>query len=1366
MMQRKNCLVFMLFSLVVSGTTIFGQTNEDRLDKLKNMIPPSPNAAALGKYGDWPVNQYTGLPNISIPIYDFKEGGVSIPVSISYHSSGNKVGDIASWVGLGWSLNCGGIISRSVRGFPDENQSDGYFIKKQLYQNPDDLCSQSTPSNLTLATQHKVNAANGISDSEQDVYSFNALGKSFSFFIKADGTIVPRPYSKVKVKTNFHQSISAPEDVYWSATLEDGTILEFGGLGYLEMNSNPRFDIGASHFPTAWLLKRIKGINGEIINFSYNVVSIDQDSYFSESDFLKYKIQQLNASQYTCSDYISSIQNRIKTERQQVTMLQVSLIESQSLKVEFEQELSARHDLKGGRALSKIKIISKHSNSIIESFVFNYVYSQCVGSIENWQGVQTVDQDYYRKRLKLTSLEKRTANNLLHQKWGFRYNPVNLPSRRSFAQDHWGFYNGKVNSNTLLPKFFFPLTPAAFQMNQNAGFNLPIYKEGVDRDGNENFALAEILEGIDYPTGGKTDFYFEGNRINLNEEIFNKVSTNALQINVTANSNPIITSNDYVFTITKAQNIKLSLNSYISSNLFLDMPNVKVSASIIRNSNQTVISGISSTLGQSSFSNEVRFNLLDPGSYTLRINSNCSQASFGDDDIVEGSAFLEFEQSQGIQNVNKNTGGLRLQRMITYDAFDTFKNVVMLYQYENPLILSPIDIRKSYFAETEEYSCEVTYPGNGVIPPGYLGCHNKIITRNSSTKYSLGSIQGGTVGYGKVTVLYGYGGINGKKISIFSNEQDSAYLDATEFPHVPTNSRDWRRGNLLKDTIYNSSGVIIATTENVYQYDYRDRMSFFKAGVFVAHSNNSICTMSFCNNPYGDCGILKTCYSISSEQVKLISTVQKTFDANGLNPRISTTFYFYDNPNNLNATRTEFTDSKGLVLKTINRGPLDKSDVNTTTALTPTASLAIDSMLARNIISSPVQQIQYRNNILTQLSLINYKLWGNNIIQPENVEVKVGANPLEQRVAFNKYDVSGNLQEQQKINDVKQVYLYDYKNTYPIAQVINADSALVAYTSFEADGLGTWVNIDPARNNTFAMTGTQSYNLTTGKSFTKLLPAGNRQFIVSYWSRNGAVTVTINGNTTTAIPGVTKNGWTYYSHLLLTGTNVSVTATNAIIDELRLYPSDAQMTTYTYLPLIGMSSTCSPNNYITYYEYDNFNRLKVIRDMDKKIIKMFDYQYQTYAHGSPVWQTVSGPTCELLAGNNTGNQITVQQDVNPQSASFGQSQNVVVSNTTACPTNSSITCRNFVAVAGYTARFTNTTTNTQYNFPIGTAMSLQTLGTIPAGNYNLSFLKTGASVTYVFGFFCGPELSGTTPVNFYNITIGGATCNSIFIDSN
>jgi YD repeat-containing protein len=52
------------------------------------------------------------------------------------------------------------------------------------------------------------------------------------------------------------------------------------------------------------------------------------------------------------------------------------------------------------------------------------------------------------------------------------------------------------------------------------------------------------------------------------------------------------------------------------------------------------------------------------------------------------------------------------------------------------------------------------------------------------------------------------------------------------------------------------------------------------------------------------------------------------------------------------------------------------------------------------------------------------------------------------------------------------------------------------------------------------------------------------------------------------------------------------------------------MGTYTYNPLYGMTSGCDAGNRITYYEYDAKGKLYLTRDLDGKILKQYDYQYQ------------------------------------------------------------------------------------------------------------------------------------------------------------
>jgi hypothetical protein len=136
---------------------------------------------------------------------------------------------------------------------------------------------------------------------------------------------------------------------------------------------------------------------------------------------------------------------------------------------------------------------------------------------------------------------------------------------------------------------------------------------------------------------------------------------------------------------------------------------------------------------------------------------------------------------------------------------------------------------------------------------------------------------------------------------------------------------------------------------------------------------------------------------------------------------------------------------------------------------------------------------------------------------------------------------------------------------------------------------------------------------------------------VSYWTQNGSpftIAGTISGF---PIKGKTINDWTFYLHKVTGQSTISLSGSGHI-DELRLYPALAQMTTFTYTPLVGLTSQCDENNRITYYEYDGFQRLKLIRDQDYNILKTYEYQYQ--ASGG------CGANCfveplQTMAGTNT-----------------------------------------------------------------------------------------------------------------------------------
>lgn len=187
--------------------------------------------------------------------------------------------------------------------------------------------------------------------------------------------------------------------------------------------------------------------------------------------------------------------------------------------------------------------------------------------------------------------------------------------------------------------------------------------------------------------------------------------------------------------------------------------------------------------------------------------------------------------------------------------------------------------------------------------------------------------------------------------------------------------------------------------------------------------------------------------------------------------------------------------------------------------------------------------------------------------------------------------------------------IYGYTDNLVIAEVENALLNEVAYSSFEDNTSGNWTFSAGGVQTTAgvkAITGKKYYALSSGNITKAYSPAPAKNIIVSYWSRSTVQNV--NGVTGQAGRVVTIDGfsWTFYEHLLINPTAITISGTG-IIDELRSYPEDASMTSYSYEPFVGIINKCDINNNIIYYEYDIFNRVSLTKDQDQRILKKFCY---------------------------------------------------------------------------------------------------------------------------------------------------------------
>ena len=148
----------------------------------ETITEPSPEATAMRRYQDCPVSFATGTADISIPLISLSSRDLEISLGINYHTGGIKKSDIATGIGLGWTLTGLGSVSRQINGFPDEWRGGGNDVKFDF----------RTTSGVTVDYLRSIIEAK--TDAQYDCYSYNFGGYSGTFYI-VNGSVVEYPAS-------------------------------------------------------------------------------------------------------------------------------------------------------------------------------------------------------------------------------------------------------------------------------------------------------------------------------------------------------------------------------------------------------------------------------------------------------------------------------------------------------------------------------------------------------------------------------------------------------------------------------------------------------------------------------------------------------------------------------------------------------------------------------------------------------------------------------------------------------------------------------------------------------------------------------------------------------------------------------------------------------------------------------------------------------------------------------------------------------------------------------------------------------------------------------------------------------------------
>jgi YD repeat-containing protein len=537
----KRLFLFLLIFNVFWISAGYGQNDDYKeQQRFNKIVPVSPNAASLGIFGSIPVGHYTGVPNISIPLYEIKSGDVTIPITLSYHASGIKVAQEASSVGLGWALNAGGCIVREIKHL-DDFIGQGYYVDQDFPESDENNNSVNANASDNISNYRDGYLAN-TKDSEPDIFRYNFGNMLGSFFFERDienGTdanidslgveaiitnkntylkIVCRRIHNPMYNLNFEITDAYGNTYYFSSNERTRTIVNvLNGPPqeqYLNRNHFESNDVDEEVI-TAWYLDKMITSRRDTIAFEYEKERIYSPVRVSEDvsyvlDINSYSAGTSDAILYpeTFGPYKYYFKSYTVTEQ---LLLKKITFKGGYIKLDY---LDDRKDIEYANHTDPNKhtkrlnylTVEDGSNTIVKKVQFNHSYLGNI--IEDTQTLNDKMQNALNCRLLLDGIDVISlGNGTVDQQYVFDYNNNPLPSKNSRYTDYWGYYteDSELNSNQ---DFHYTPSFKANYLNLD-GIACSTLYSGINKNPSIVRSQYGMLTSIQYPTGGRTNYEYE-----------------------------------------------------------------------------------------------------------------------------------------------------------------------------------------------------------------------------------------------------------------------------------------------------------------------------------------------------------------------------------------------------------------------------------------------------------------------------------------------------------------------------------------------------------------------------------------------------------------------------------------------------------------------------------------------------------------------------------------------------------------------------------------------------------------------------------------------------------------------------------------
>lgn len=1165
MMMKKIGALLFLSTLQISGYSQQYDNYFKTLTQNTIAVGQAPNSASLGRYGEYPVNENVGLPGISIPVYQVNVGNISFPIDISYHASGIKVADVASWAGLGFSLNAGGMITRRVVGQPDDMNTNsgrlGFFYKYNMiasYPGTAWEITQSYPNGLPFM-ELKLAVDEGRTDYMPDIFSYNFAGKSGTFTLQPKNGVA----NDLKALTIPYDDIDIQTTMPAAGKLSSFVITDDNGLQYtfdqVEINYDNLSTTHPSPAPaadesihTAWYVSTISDPkSGAVVNFTYEVDSIETDQHWS------YQKTDL----FTGSCGYTATMNKNSFSR--IKSLRLKEINYSGTKIVFNVAPTSRQDVLNAKSLDNVSVYI--NNELIQKtkLVTGYFGS----------GPNPVD-----KRLKLEKVQMLDpSTNATVGEYSFEYNSLELPERTSALQDLWGFYRPGAEKFPLRTVVYYP---GGYNFNYNSDSRLPT-----------SATAASSLKKIIYPTGGYTNFNFENNTYYRPDPIYQTIiHTNATAATTQQYAQEITTH----FTIN--QTTLCNYDAMVSqSRIFYNSSGAPVEPCHGWPQAVTHLYKVGQSAPIRTFwQNESNVELqLSDGTYYF-------QSNIITQDCLNAMVRVNLREKRVIgTGINYTAPGLRIGSIENYDPYSN-KIQKTQYLYEN----EPGESSGILFTTPKMVNQWSAFCDNGT---------GAIDTRYFTSYFNDQSVTGGSIGpnvyYRQVSKKFA-GANNGKVTNLYTINAlpMGSMLSGGLFSMANT----FRNGQLLQTTTYNEAGATVNRTK--YEFSFLPAPSNPGFYVFKSIANqNMIGSDQLSVSKYEiESGIKKMNREIYTEHLDG-STITKTID------------YTYNRPEQARPSSATVTFNDGTKLITTTKYATDYA-IPATGTLSSFLS-GIKEMQEKHIYDVPLEAYQTSIDANSQAVVTGGSLM-EVTTNPPAAPKKIYSLKLTDAItnftpsAVNGTSITKDIRYTQDFealsfhagfpnryivnNEFTEKVFFNQFFRLPELIATGTETEKVAYTSFEHNSIGPWNGSNFTHVANSAVTGDYSAQLTGGSlSISALSPFNS--YLVSFYARAGA-SISVNGVMLTG--GFTQgSGWRKFETVINGVNSVQITGTG-IIDELRFSPSTTRIQTYTYNNKRQLTSICDDKSEITRFEYDALGRLVNIKDADGKLLKTHQYQYQ------------------------------------------------------------------------------------------------------------------------------------------------------------